>query len=267
MDFTDVGANAVKYALNAFKGRQITILYVKSGMVDTKEPLIVRQALLQEDYWKKALAKFVIRELKLEILPVNIDIAIASGTTVFEIHNYCSVGNYDAIVMGTRDKYNYFDKWFGTTSVGVVKGAKVPVYLIPKYASFSGYKKIMIASDEHLSNPSLINKINSWNKEYKAYAKFLHVQNGKDDDFNKEKMAIVSELFVKGDLEFAFEIEVIQDRNITHSLLASAYNMKADALIVIPGDQNYLETILFRSMSKDLILQSDIPLLFINSKT
>jgi len=267
MDFTSVGANAVRYALKACKGSQIDILYVRNGVVDTNEPLILRQSLLQEEYWKNALRDFLLKELQIDRLPENTTISILAGALVHEIINMSKEGSYEAIIMGTRDKYNYFDKLFGTTSLGIIKNATIPVYVIPKYASFSGYKRVMIASDKELTNPELVEKIRIWNSEHKAYVKFLHIENQKNGEFDEEKKAIVSELFIKNDLEFAFEIEVLKDDDVSHSLLASAYDMKADLLLVIAKDQNYLQTLLFKSISKELILQSDIPLLFINSKT
>lgn len=265
LDFTAVGANAFRYARSAFKGSEITILYVKFSKGDVSDPLSYQVNLLTDEYWKEELKKFLSKELNLDSFPKNVTISIAAGPTVSEICSFVKTNNFDSVVMGTRDKYNYFDKWFGTTSFGVVKKSKIPVYLIPKYATYSGYKKIMVASDDHLNNLIVLDKIRSWNREYSAFVKFLHIQDRKKDHFDEEKKMLISELFEKNDPEFAFEIELIKDKDISHSLLASAYDMKADLLMVIPENQNYLQTILFKSISRDLILRSDIPLLFFNS--
>lgn len=265
LDFTSVGANALKFACKAFGESQITILYVKFSKVNTEDPLIYEQSLLSDDYWKEALKKYLCKELGLDRFPENIKLKISSGATVAGIISHCESSHYDGIVMGTRDKYNYFDKWFGTTTFGVIKKAKIPVYLIPKYATYSGYKRVMIASDDHLNNAIVLDKITSWNKEHLAFIKFLHIQDSKKDKFHQQKQLLITELFEKNNPEFAFEIEVIRDKDISHSLLASAYNMKADLLMVVPENQNYLQTILFKSISRELILKSDIPLLFFNS--
>lgn len=266
MDFTDVGINALRYAIQAFPESTLSVLYIKAAMVDAEESLTASPVIVQEQYWKEAMKSFIKKELNIETIPDKISIHIEYGPTISSIRNYTDKNNFDAIVMGTRDKYNVFDQWFGTVSIGTVKTSKIPVYLIPKYASCTGYKKVMIASDTHLMNAVYINQIKSWNKEHGSFVKFLHIQRGDKDDFNEATKALVYELFEKEDPQFSFEIDVLKDKDISHSLLASAYDMKADLLIVIPEDQNFLQSLLFKSIAKDLILQADIPLLFLKRK-
>jgi len=263
IDFTDVGVNALRYALSAFPDAKITAYYVKAGMLENADQLTIHPHLLLDKYWLNALTEFLRKELKISKLPDRVTISIGNGPVILGIKNYASESIADAIVMGTRDKYNFFEKWFGTVSVGTVKTVDVPVYLIPKYATFTGFEKVMVASDKHLSDESIVNNIKDWNKSYGAFIKFLHIQNSKDDSFQTEAGAIVSELFEKNDPEFSFEVEVLEDKDVSHSLLASAYDMKADLLVVTPDDQNFLQSLLFASVSKDLILKSDLPLLFL----
>ena len=267
MDFTDVGINALRYALQAFPDSTISVLYIKAAMVDTEEYSPITPGVLRERYWREAMKAFIKKELKSESIPEKITINFEYGPTVSTIQGYMDKINFDAIVMGTRDKYNVFDQWFGTVSIGTVKTSKIPVYLIPKYASYKGYKKVMIASDTHLMNANYINQIKSWNKEHGSFVKFLHIQRADKDDFNEATKSLVYELFEKEDPQFSFEIDVLKDKDISHSLLASAYDMKADLLIVMPEDQNFLQSLLFKSISKDLILKADIPLLFLKHKS
>jgi len=267
MDFTDVSVNALRYALQAFPESDISVLHVRVGAFYANAPIPVTPGDIQEIYWTEALHKFILKELKVDEFPSRVSIYTRYGKIISEIIKFSNDNKVEALVMGTRDKYNYFNQWFGTVSIGAVKKIDLPIYLIPKYASFQTIKNVMIASDDQLTDPSLIQKIKTWNKDYNAFVKFLHIQRTENESFRDESKTIVKELFEKNDPEFSFEISILKDQDISHSLLASAYDLKADLLLVIPEDQNFMETLLFQSISKDLILQSDIPLLFLKNKS
>jgi|GEM_PF-600490 len=267
MDFTDVGVNALRYTLNAFPDSSISVLYVKIRSIETSEPLPVTADVFLPEFWIENMENFIQRELKIEKLPQNVSIDVRFGSVVPTIRKYSKEWSYDAIIMGTRDKYNFFDKWFGTVSLGTVKTNDLPIYLIPKYATYNGFNQVMVASDDNLTTPGIVQKINAWNKNYQAFIKFLHIQQKDGSSFKKQTNEIVGELFNENNPEFSFEVAVLCDKDISHSLLGSAYNMNADLLMVIPENQSFLQSMVFRSLSRKLILKSDIPILFLKDKT
>ena len=63
--------------------------------------------------------------------------------------------------------------------------SKVPVYLIPRYGRYSGFKKVVVATDTNITNPSLIEKIKEINEEPNAFIKFLHVKENIEDNFKE----------------------------------------------------------------------------------
>lgn len=263
MDFTNVAMNALKYATEAFPESSITVLHVKVGNMDTIEPIPISMATLQKDYWISAMNNFIKKEFKTKETPEQITINVRYGLIIHEIKTFSKEQNFDGIVMGTRDKYNLIDQWFGTISIGTVKTTKIPVYLIPKYSTYKGVHKVMVATDEHINEPLLIKKISDWNKKYNAFIKFLHIRTSQDECFTEEYMAIISELIEKNECKFNFEIATLFDKDVPHTLLAAAYDMRADLLMVIPENQNFLQSVLYKSTTKDLIFKSNTPLLFI----
>lgn len=264
IDFTSVSINALKYAIDCFSESKLTILHVRPSILDPEEPVGVNLGPTKEGFWAKSIKLFVSRELQLHSFPDTVDVNIELGAVNNCIKVYAENNDVDCIVMGTRDKYNLIDKWFGTISLDIVKNCDIPVYLIPKYAKYSGHNKIMIASDYNSGNPEFIEKIKNWNQGNAAHIHFLHIQDKPEDDYDEVKKNIVSQLFENDKLTFSFEIETIKDREISKSVLATAYNRNIDLLVVIPEKQNLLQRILFKSVSKELILQSELPILFIN---
>jgi nucleotide-binding universal stress UspA family protein len=225
----------------------------------TADPIKSNEQVLTEQ-----IGKMVLQELELDSFPSNITIKILEGEVVTSLHKYVQEQNVDMMILGTRDKYDLIDRWVGTVSLGLVKLLDIPVYLIPRYSKYKGFSKVMVASDFHLKESKIVEAIKEWNKRYKSYIKFIHIQQNEDDTYSEESDLIVNKLFEKSDPEFGFEISKIKSMDISTSLLASAYNYHADLLIVLPEEQDFISTLLFKSISKEMILKSDIPVLFLH---
>lgn len=263
-DFSQVSANALNYALGLFKKDDISLIHVSEGMFSKEESLVAEPILTHEKALTNELTKMIINELKLKAVPSNVKIVILDGEIVQSINKYVRSNNFDLVLLGTRDQYDLLDRWIGTISLGLVKVLDLPVYLIPRYSSFKGYNKVLVASDFHLKEEKIIESIKVWNKEYKAYIKFMHIQQNNDDDFGEESDKIVNKLFEKAEPDFGFEIARIKSLDVSDSLLATAYNDHADLLIVLPEEQAFISTLLFKSISKEMILKSNIPVLFLH---
>ena len=93
----------------------------------------------------------------------------------------------------------------------------------------------------------------------------MHIQQNDNDDFEDESDIIVNELLKDGTPSFGFEVSRLKSIEVSDSLLSSAYNFHADLMIIIPDNQDFMSALLFRSITKEMVLKSDIPILFIRS--
>lgn len=265
MDFTEVSSNALKYALEMFDMEQIFITHSTHGSYYNDsihdEPRINKSQILSTE-----LKEEVLRVLGSKSMPENISIQILKGDILPSTQQFVAENNIDVIVMGTRDKYTLFDKWIGTTSLSIVKSVDIPVYLIPPFSKYKEYQNVLVASDYHLSNKQLINDLKEWNSGYQSFIRFLHIRDEKNKDFQEEKNTIVNGFFDGEDPKFGFEILSKKSSDVTQSLLASAYNYKSDLIIAAPDNQTFINSLLFKSVTKDLILKSEIPMLFLPSQ-
>lgn len=264
MDFSEVAKNALRYGLQLFEDENIFILHTCFGSYYNdsmfEEPRLDKKKILKQE-----LTKDVLDIINKEELPDNIKIEVLNGDTTEVVKRYSKEKDIHQIVMGTRDKYTLLDKWIGTISLSIIKSMKIPVYLIPPFAKYNGFKSTVIASDSHIGKSNLINWIKEWNLSHESFIRFLHIRDGEKADFEIEKETIVNSLFEDEDPKFGFEIVSKSSDDISQSLLASAYNYGSDLIIAIPENQTYLNSLLFKSVSKELIMKSEIPLLFINS--
>ena len=263
VDFTDVSINAIRYCLNLFGDDEVHLMHVKTGLVQTNDPMILRMNTTHEDFWKDALKDFVKKELGEQHLDKIKDYIVHYGNIVEEVTDYAKEHGFDVICLGTKDKYSLFEKWFGTVSLGIIKMSEVSVYAIPKYARYSGYERILVGLDkDHIQTESFSHLID-WNSEYKAFIKFLNIKKSSSEDFTQEKEDLIEKLFKEKDPDFSFELLSVKDSNIAQALMGYAYNSECDLIAILPDNQKYIDALFFQSVSKDLILDSKIPVLFL----
>lgn len=264
MDFTSVAMNALKYAIGLFEKESLHVLHVTQ--MAGKNPQLIggKPGQTKIDFLEDELRAYIKHELNTEYDKAIINVQVLKGDPAEVIIDQVEANNYDAVLMGTRDKYTIFDKWLGTISLSLVKSLDIPIYLIPRFAKFNAYDQVVIASDSHLTDDTILEDIAEWNSKHQAFLNFLHIKRNHKDDFREEREQIVSRYFEDNIINFGFEINSLSGSNICKTILANAYNTQAKLIILIPENQSFLKSILINSISKDMILSSDIPMLFFN---
>ena len=264
MDLSDVSLNAFDYALQRFPGATFTVLHVITGLENAKFIDEIAAGVSPEIAISRELEEIIKEHLDIEEVPSHINIEGYYGEPVHVISKYIKSHEFDCVFIGSRDKYDMLDTLFGTVSLGIIKTCNVPTFVIPKYAKYHVYQRIMVAADEHLSDPDILMALNFWNTN-NAHVKFLHVENNKTGDFKKIKEAVLNDFFDNNQPLCSYEIEEVNSNNVAESLLANAYNYNADLLITIARNANFLQSLVFKSLSKDLLLKSAIPMLFLHT--
>ena len=264
-NFTEVSKNALEYALDLFpEDAEFIVFHAIDGNLSTNEPIILSMGLTKEEGLKKALSEIVEETFSIKGKDLKFRIAIGIGNVVNAIMKLIRNEDFDAVVMGTRDKYDLFDKIFGTVSLGVVKRVSLPVYLVPPKANYTAYKKVVVASDWHLESDEILNAIEEWNKKYKAELHFLHV----GDEVHDEKEFvenIVEEFFEERNVPFSFVIDIQESKNVVKTILEYTEQEDADLQMIITDRSTWLDTITSKSVSKAMVLKSKRPMLFIHS--
>ncbi len=264
IDFSKASMNALKYAIQMFGvNADIHIVHVMPGELGGDEVLDQDVTENRTMTCKYQLIDYIQRELEIAFFPENFKIVMQLGTVVSSIVNYTKKNNFDVMVLATRDKHNLIDRWIGTISFGIVKQLDIPIYLVPIYSKFDGFKKVLAASDYQVEKTNSILSISKWNKKHNAFIKFLHIHTNDSPAYKKEREQILRGIFREEDPGFGFEVATLNSNDITDGLLGEAYNYHADLMIVLPENQTFLQTLLFKSVTKELILKSSIPLLFL----
>ena len=262
MNISQASLNACEYALERFPDAVITILHSVSELLFAQLPYMEESEGTQDLKIRKILEHKILDRLKMADLPKRINIEIYYGEPVNVVSTYIKDNDFDAVVIGSRDNYNLFDKMIGTTALGIVKRSTIPVYVIPHNNSYRIYKKIVVASDEHITGHDIISAIDQWNESH-AQIKFLHITEGKNK-FVDTKEKLVKKLFEDLKPSYFYEVEEVIGNDVAESLLVNAQEYRADLLIVIARNKSFIHSLIFKSVSKELIMNSSMPMLFLH---
>jgi nucleotide-binding universal stress UspA family protein len=169
---------------------------------------------------------------------------------------------YDLIVMGTTGESDILDNMFGSVSSHVARKSKCPVILVPKGVEFKPLEQILYASNYESADSNVIHALMDFNQLFNAKLHFIHVRNAQEAvPFNKTKEEIFSELFSKGEPEFAFEIEEIEGEDVTESINTFAVDKSIDLVVMVARKRSFWDSFFHRSQTRRMALNTKMPLM------
>lgn len=263
MEISDVSLNACEYVLKRFPEASITVIHCITGLLYTQPTYMSAQGVTQDMDRRDVLEKKILKHLKLDSIPKNMNIQIYYGEPVSVITSYIEGNDFDAVVIGARDNYNLFDRIIGTTALGIVKRNKIPVYVIPHSCTYKENKKIIVASDDHIADQGLFTVIKQI-IEPKAQVKFLHINEINDGLYDVAKQDLIKNMIEESQSPYEYEFQEFENQDVVNSLINIAFEYDADLLIALARNKSFLHSLIFKSVSKELILNASIPMLFLH---
>jgi nucleotide-binding universal stress UspA family protein len=188
-------------------------------------------------------------------------VEIKAGDIIEVINQYTKENQFDLLLLGTRDKYTLFDKLFGTISLGLVKVTSLPVIMIPRFARFKVIDEVLFAIDQNDKVVDDFLKLLEKLTIEDPHISFIEIDTNLENSIRGALM--LKEKLSKHNINYNYNFEVIAAKEISKSLLSIAYNKHADIIAISPHQQNFIESLLFKSVSKELILDSKMPMLFV----
>ena len=173
----------------------------------------------------------------------------------------------DLIVLGRTGTNSVFEKVFGTTSTHVAQNAACPVLLVPKGTVFKGIKKILFATNKAICKETgLLQQLLATVGSYRPEIHFVQVKN---DLFNyyqlENEVEQLSDFFKKNAPGITFKIKNINSDYALAGLHEYAKEQGVDMITIATEHRDTLGQLFHRSMTKRMVLNSEIPLLVIHS--
>ncbi len=264
-DFSDDSVNAAFYAADmaVLLNCKLTLLNVCYVPVAISEVSVLPESI---DAWMSD-SELQMKQLEAQIKAhlndrIPVSTAIREGAVMPEIRDFCEGEEPLAVVMGA-ESMSAIERFFsqGQTMLAIQE-LRWPVMIIPPGARFHGFRKLGLACD--LKNVVATTPFMQIKQLVDAFHAELHVIHVADDATFEpsaiEEAGWVQDIFSVFQPAFHF----IGGSDPENSLLDFADRNEIDLLLIVPKKRSFLEKLFHHSFSKDLVLQSRLPVFSIH---
>lgn len=268
-DFSLAASNALNYATDMARtiNASMMLLHVYQVPVSMSE---VPAVLISADALKTS-SEAKLKELKKAIEhitsgKIKIYTEARAGIVIDEIEKLCERINPFAVVMGTTGTSNIERILFGSTALSAIRNLTRPVIVVPPGKEFgAGIKKIGFACDfRQVVETTPVHFISLVVKEFNAELHVLNVDY-KNKEFRPEtpeQSLLLHEMLKNLNPVYHF----IEHEDIEDGINEFAEKNNLDLVIAIPKKQKLFEGIFKPSSTKQLVMQSHIPVMCIHEE-
>jgi nucleotide-binding universal stress UspA family protein len=269
-DFSEAAHNAFQYTLEfaeAF-GADVHLMhvytmapmptdFVPQSFIDALEAEKIEKATtFVKSYEEEAQQNFKTR--------VSVSHSIVKGYAEDEIIGMCREHNFDLVVMGTQGAASQYGKAFGSVSVKVMKDTPCPVLVVPSEARFKPPKRLLYAVSFEPRDFEIIDQLINFSLRFDATLYCGHIRNqGQDWD------RIDPELFQRlGELEKTdlLEFFMINGEDVVQALQKFIDDYRIDIVTMLTHKRYLSDPSFQESMTKQMALSTDVPLLVFHEK-
>jgi nucleotide-binding universal stress UspA family protein len=194
---------------------------------------------------------------------VKISTKVRTGGFFDELSSICEQMKPYAVIMGSQGTTATNRLLFGGHTVHAMQNINWPLMTIPPGVHFSAVKKICLSCDlHHVLNTIPLEEIRALVKQFHAE---LHIVNtGKRDGFTAGMMSEsgwLQEMFADLQPEYHF----ISSKNSDQAVIDFCEKNQIDLLVVLPKHHGFIENLIYKSHTKELVLHSHVPVMALHS--
>lgn len=266
-DFSPTATNAMHYGIDMAKSIQASIILLHVYQVPvsyTDTPIVLVSV---EELKKEAEQKLEKLHKEVEHLSsgsIKIYTEARLGNIADEIENLCEKVKPFAVVMGSKGSTGIEKILFGSTTLTAIRHLTWPVICVPPGKAFgNGIKKIGFACDfRNIVEITPADAIKTFVKEFGAELHVLNVDyhNKQFKPETPEQSALLHTMLEEVNPLYDF----IENKDIEDGLNEFAEKNNLDLLITIPKKHKLLDGLFKPSSTKQLVVQSHIPVMCIH---
>lgn len=268
-DFSENATHAFQFAkmIAKTKGSEIKLLYSYSlPLTAPINAFTSREQTLnsiEQDIRNAALEYMKIYTDELAAEENHYEVLLEEGNATNVIAAYCEIMPIDLVVMGTKGQTNNRDFLIGSTTSRVMEKINTPLLAVPMASAIKPFEKIVFATNLKYSTTDEAIKAIQFSRLNKSSLTFLHVKTHTKNEENE-----LSELkgVIHQNSDIDLHLKIIPADTITHGLDRFLKEHKSDLLILCNHTKSLFERLFHRSISKQMILHSNIPLLIFSKK-
>jgi nucleotide-binding universal stress UspA family protein len=267
-DFSKNSENAFRYALDLAENQQARVLLMhayETPVIYTDVTVSSVQfdfEVYRETAWKD-LRKFYAKVAGTQ-KAVRVELIVQQGLPSARTVEVAIEKKVDAIIMASSSS-SQVQRWLiGSNASRVLRDAPCTVLMIPIKAKFTGFKKIVFATDLSEENLLASLKVADLAKEFKAELIYLNIDNKSlvHDDADLERITSRIRQFVKYPKMKGY---VCTDLNIADGITYFLKHNKADCLSMATHHRKFFSAMVNPSITKRVSHSTDVPLLIVHT--
>jgi nucleotide-binding universal stress UspA family protein len=265
-DFSNAAHNALLYAAEFAKHLNARIiLFHAYQRVLTSADMVVMET--TDDLRQKCedLVQEEIETIK-EFIDVEIEGRLAPGSINPTILKAAETLEADYIIVGMKGSGRTVRKLFGSTAITICRDSHIPVIAVPEFATFREPATIALASDisdetdMHILDPLLV-----FGQTFKSNIYVVRVtSNVKNEVFARLEKTTRIKWHLK---EMRPNFEYLKDHDVVNALQRFVTEHQINMLTLIGREHNFVEKLFLKSVIKDMLFQTHVPLLILPDKT
>jgi len=261
-DFSDNATNALNYAAalaSQVRGKLIIAHIINLPVTPIESGFVFStNAQLEEDY-KQELNRLS-KELRLENgFRFEVETVCQYGYFLANLNELVKNEDVDLVVMGTKGATNFLDKIVGTNTSEFIRIAACPVLTIPQDAKFTGFKHIAYASDFEHKETSFLQQLFCITEPFGAAVSIINILSERQLNIFSDNQVIRN--IAKRFPENSYSLVQLPENNVVKGLYEFVADNQAEVLAVSIHDRNFLESLFHKSISKQLLYQTKLPIL------
>lgn len=269
---TDFSANALHafhYAKIIAKAQKAKIIFFYTYNIPLIAPVNdfttreQTQDLIDENLRKAALQNMEVYTNQLDAIEIDYNLIIKEGYPAKKIAKYCKKEQVDLLIMGTQGQTNNRDYFMGSLTAKVIEKVHVPLLAIPESAEIHNFKKIVFATDLIYNSSEELRKALSFAKSNNSSLTFLHIETNPEEV--KSELDELTKT-IKNNKNQDLKLEVILADTFANGINSYLQNNKTDLLITSNHTKSFFEKLFHKSVSKQMVLHSKIPLLIFSKE-
>ena len=269
-DFSKNAQKGIEFAIQLAKksGSEIILLHAHE-VIKTDS---ARRLLLFEEY-NLSIAKKLRDELNAQRRKsisrnpdVRVSVEFFSGEVKSSIVEASETFGVDLIVMGTQGASGLKNFFMGSITAKVIARATVPVLAIPRLYTFKEPKRILLATNNFETHPTILDPV--W-KSVELFNAHLHVIvfTGQDSPGQKELhekgLDDYHQFLQRINKNATITSEHLEGNEFENTVQQYIDQHEIDMLMMITYKRNFLENMFHRSATKSMAYRTRVPLLAI----
>lgn len=269
-DFSKNALHAFQYAKMMARTREAKLVLIYTYKLPLAAPVNAFTSreqtlnIIDKDLREAAYARMSTYTKELDLMNGNYSVIIKEGNTINQLVDCCKTEKADLIVMGTKGRSNNREFLMGSITTSLIEKVNTPILAVPESASIQAFKKIVFATDLIHNSIAEIKKAINFAKLNNSSLTFLHVSN--DASKVKNELDELEKILAENNSHENLSLEVVNENRIEKGLDNYLKKNETHLLLLSNHTKSFFEKLFHRSVSKEMVLHSKIPLLIFSKE-